>query len=97
MAKIKNINGTSDYSCKCGTWLKHWSNFSKQPTPQYCVEKTCRNTDLLGAHVQKANSSDSNWYIVPLCNSHNKSSGELDISDSCTFVSANRKETCEKS
>ncbi len=26
--KIKNINGTSQAKCSCGSWLKHWQNFS---------------------------------------------------------------------
>lgn len=95
MAKVKNINGTSDTNCKCGSWLKHWEKFSGQTT-QYCTETKCVNTDLVGAHVQKADSADNNWYIIPLCNSHNQSTGTLEVSDSYKLVSANKKETCEK-
>lgn len=95
MAKVKNINGTSDNNCKCGSWLQHWKNFSGHPVT-WCVEKSCIEKDLVGAHVQKADSTDNNWYIIPLCKSHNKSTGTLEISDSCKLVSANKKETCEK-
>jgi len=95
MAKVKNINGTSDNTCKCGSWLKHWEKFSGQTTT-YCTEKSCLETELLGAHVQKADSIDNNWYIIPLCKTHNKSTGTIDISDTYTLVSANKKETCEK-
>lgn len=93
MAKVKNINGTSSTTCKCGSWLKHWENYSKQ-TVNFCCEKSCLNKDLVGAHVQKAGSPDSNWYIIPLCNAHNKATGEIEVSDSYKLVSANKSETC---
>jgi len=51
--KIRNINGTSQTTCKCGSWLKHWENFSGQVKPSYCPASGCLRTDLLGAHVQK--------------------------------------------
>ncbi len=93
--KLKNINGTSDTTCSCGSWLKHWQKFSGQTT-DYCQVNGCTKKDVVGAHVQKANSSDNKWYIYPLCNTHNQATGELDVSDSYTLVSANKKETCEK-
>lgn len=95
MARIKNINGTSQNKCSCGSWLKHWEKFSGQTT-SFCIEKSCINKDLVGAHVQKANSFDSKWYIIPLCNKHNQSNGELEIIDTYKMVSANKGETCEK-
>jgi len=95
MAKIKNINGTSQNKCSCGSWLQHWKNYSNQSVT-YCSEKSCTDKKLLGAHVQKANSTDEKWYIVPLCAEHNKSVGVIEIVDSVKLVSANKKETCEK-
>ena len=94
--KITNINGTSDTTCKCGSWLQHWINFSGQSIT-YCPVGSCIKTDLVGAHVQKADSDDKKWYIYPLCSTHNKSSGKLEVSDSYKLVSANKSETCEKS
>jgi hypothetical protein len=47
MAKIKNINGTSDNDCSCGSWMKHWEKFSGQTT-QFCTEKSCIGKDLVG-------------------------------------------------
>jgi len=94
--KIKNINGTSQTTCSCGSWLKHREKFSGQ-TATYCPAGSCIHKDLVGAHVQKAGSSDSKWYIYPLCNEHNQSTGELEVSDAYKLVSANKKETCEKS
>lgn len=95
--KIRNINGTSDTTCRCGSWLNHWKNFSGQTLPSYCPANGCLNKDLLGAHVQKGGESlDQKWYIYPLCGSHNKHTGELQVSDGYKLVSANRKETCDR-
>lgn len=95
MASVKNINGTSNNNCKCGSWLKHWKIFSGR-TANYCSEKSClQKTDLVGAHVQKT-TSDTNWYIIPLCKTHNAATGELNVADSTAFVSANKNITCDK-
>ena len=47
--------------------------------------------DLVGVHVQKDDVNDMSWYIVPLCSSHNKSTGVLETMESVKFVSANKK------
>ena len=93
--KIKNINGTSQTTCACGSWLKHWEKFSGQSVI-YCPATSCLQKDLVGAHVQKSDSPDNKWYIFPLCSAHNQSTGVLEVSDSYNLVSANKKETCEK-
>ncbi len=93
--RVKNINGTSDNICKCGSWLKHWENFSDQALPSYCPEKTCVKKAEVGAHVQKDSSIDSSWYIIPLCTMHNAERGKsIDISNGIELVSANVEETC---
>lgn len=94
MTKIKNINGTTNNICKCGSWLKHWEKFSRK-NANCCSVKNCTQNDLVGAHVQKTN-QDMNWYIIPLCKTHNASTSELDIVDTTIFVSANKSETCNK-
>lgn len=95
--KVKNINGTSNSSCKCGSWLEHWKKFSDQSLSIHCSEKSCIKKPEVGAHVQKDNSADSNWYIVPFCDTHNKETGKsLEIVDSVKLVSANVNETCGK-
>ena len=91
---VKNVNGTSQNTCKCGSWLDHWKKFSGK-TAQYCSEKTCTNKPEVGAHVQK-NTSDSSWYIVPLCNEHNRKTSSLELVDSVQLVSANVSNTCGK-
>ena len=52
--------------------------------------------DLVGAHVQKADSPDTNWYIYPLCSSHNQSKGELQVAGAYKLVPSCTQETCEK-
>jgi len=94
--KIKNINGTSQTTCACGSWLKHWEKFSWQKVPTYCPVDSCLKKDLVGAHVQKSDSFDNKWYIYPLCNAHNQHTGVLEVPDFYKLVSANKKETCLK-
>lgn len=92
--KVRNINGTSENTCKCGSWQNHWVKFGGKSVPTYCSESSCTGKDLVGAHVQKDSSSDKSWYIVPLCKKHNAKSDTLTISDSTVLVSANVSQTC---
>ncbi len=95
--KVNNINGTSQNACSCGSWLDHWKNFSGQTLPTYCPENTCLKKPAVGAHVQKDSSIDRGWYIVPLCDGHNRERGKsLNIADSTAPVSANVSQTCRK-
>ena len=50
--KVKNINGTSQTNCSCGSWLQHWRKYSNQ-NATICRASGCSRTDLVGAHVQK--------------------------------------------
>jgi hypothetical protein len=90
---VKNINGKHENKCKCGSWLQHWRNFSGQ-TVTTCRVSRCSRTDILGAHVQKAIDYDNIWYIVPLCNLHNNSTGSVELVEGTTLVSANVSQTC---
>ena len=95
--KVKNINGTSSNICKCGSWLEHWKNFSGQTLPSCCPESGCTQKPEVGAHVQKDNSMDDSWYIIPFCTKHNGETGKsLTVSDSIKLVSANVSNTCGK-
>lgn len=94
MAKVRNVVGSSNDDCKCGTWLKHWENYSNQETPDYCIVANCLEKDLVGAHVKKFDSADKNEYIIPICQKHNRSSEVLTVSDDYDLVSANVSETC---
>jgi hypothetical protein len=95
--KLNNINGTSDRTCSCGTWLDHWKNFSGMRLPTCCPETFCVQEPEVGAHVQRDDATDKNWYIVPLCKKHNAETGKsITVSHSVGLVSANVKETCGK-
>lgn len=95
--KVKNINGTSQNTCRCGSWLEHWKKFSGQTLPTHCPESSCTQKPEVGAHIQKDGSSDDSWYIVPLCTTHNGQKGKsLEISNSVKLVSANVSTTCGK-
>ena len=73
MIKIINIKGTSDYSPDgFKSWISYWEHITGL-TADTCMNVDCNNkTDLVGAHVQKYNSSDKFWRIVPLCKECNK-------------------------
>jgi len=95
--KVTNINGTIDNTCKCATWLDHWKNFGGGSPPIYCPELSCTERPEVGAHVQRANSTDQQWYIIPLCKGHNAKTGQtITISELVALVSANVSETCGK-
>lgn len=97
--KIKNINGTSDNTCKCSSWLTHWEKFNpaRQKVPTYCPTVSCIKTPEVGAHVQKDSYSDNAWHIIPLCTSCNAKTGQtLDVSDTTSLASANVSQTCGK-
>ena len=95
--KVSNINGTSDNTCNCGSWLNHWKKYNsgRQAVPTYCPVNSCYSKAEVGAHVQKDSYSDKSWYIIPLCSEHNrKISGSLDVTDTVSLASANVSETC---
>lgn len=97
--KVHNINGTSNNTCKCGSWKAHWEKYNEkgQSWPTYCVATGCCNKATVGAHVQKENSSSAKWYIIPFCDHHNgpEFHGEsIDVGADTSFASANRGETC---
>jgi hypothetical protein len=94
--KVKNINGRRQNYCKCGTWLDHWVKICGRPLPEHCAEARCMARPELGAHVQKDSSTDTNWYIIPLCVQHSIKAEYLEISDTTNFVSAHLGDTCAR-
>lgn len=89
-----NKNGTSDRTCKCGTWKEHWMNFSNKAWPITCSVKGCTNKPTLGAHV--INQSVAGEKIIPMCNSCNGISGTFGLIGGVNLPSANIAETCDK-
>ena len=88
-----NKKGTSNRSCVCGTWKKHWLNGSDKSWPSDCFKKGCTSTPVLGAHIY--NSSVTGERIVPFCDSCNKLEGTFSLNGGVTLISANKANTCE--
>lgn len=88
-----NKRGTSDRSCACGGWNKHWTKFSSKTWPSSCSVANCNNSPTLGAHV--INAGVSGEKIVPMCDSCNKLSSTFTLKNDITVVNANKSETCE--
>lgn len=88
--KVKNVVGTSGRTCNCENWLAHWEKYCGKKA-NYCGERSCMTTkDLVGAHVKRADISDSNTYILPLCKSHNQSTEEMEIYSNYELVNESR-------
>lgn len=88
----KNKSGTSDRSCKCGSWKQHWINNSNEKWPTCCSVAGCDNKATLGAHIYNPN-VEGEW-IVPMCESCNKNNSEFSLTGGITLVSANKSKTC---
>ena len=80
MTRVKNVNGSSRFPAPRGynSWLEYWEKQTGQ-RKFTCGAAGCSKTDLVGAHVQKANSIDKSWYITPLCASCNNRTDEFDV------------------
>jgi hypothetical protein len=92
--KVRNVNGISLNRCSCGSWLEHWIRFSGRDLPVYCAELSCYYAPEGGACVQKDDDSDLNWYIIPLCATHDTRSPELNITELTVLVPADTRLTC---
>lgn len=97
---VRNLNGTSDNTCRCISWLEHWKKYSRSnavltllgPT---CSVAGCNATAEVGGHVQKDGLFDTSWYITPLCKGHNAMHGmPLILDDNTALASANVSMTC---
>jgi len=88
---VTNLDGTGDLDCRCSSWLEHWEKFTNTAAI-YCSATDCRNYAKHGCHVIKAFSDDMCHYIVPLCDSCNKRSGDFIVN--AHLVPANVRNTC---
>lgn len=80
MMIVKNVNGSSRWPAPSGysSWLDYWEKKSGK-TVSICGASGCSNKDLVGAHVQKANSTDKKYYITPICHSCNQRTDEFNV------------------
>lgn len=78
MIKVKNANGSSRFRIPLGyaSWLDYWEKQTGLKM-SICGCKNCNNTDLVGGHVIKANSTDKHYYITPICRSCNNRTDEF--------------------
>jgi hypothetical protein len=68
LVEVNNINGMSQNTRKCGSWLGHWKKYSRQAPSKWCSESGCIKAPEVGAHLRKDSFTDEGWYIVPFCN-----------------------------
>lgn len=87
----KNKNGTSERSCKCGSWKAHWENNSSNPWPSSCCVSDCDGIAEVGAHVINPNCRGE--WIVPLCKGYNNRTDTFALKATSTLVSANKELT----
>lgn len=96
---MKNLNGTSDKNCKCGSWLDHWKTFAKVSSTPKCHVAGCNSSAEVGAHVILPKLENESLrklnYIAPMCKSHNSQPDtEFKSKPDSFFVSANKALTC---
>ena len=91
MTKVKNVNGSSRFPVPAGysSWLAYWE-YKTGRRAYTCGVSGCFGTDLVGAHVQKADSLDRSWYITPLCKSCNQRTDEFYVTSELVPVPSNR-------
>lgn len=94
MRAVLNLSGTGERVCSCGSWLRHWENFSGFST-KFCQVDKCLSTDIVGAHIKIAGGDDTT-FILPLCREHNQFSGILVVAETFPLVLANKSLTCER-
>lgn len=107
--QVKNLNGTTSKTCKCGSWLEHLRNYRTDShygrdeifeiidPIKKCAVIGCNQSSEVGGHVQKSSiySLDQNWYIIPLCKNHNNQRGAtLEIKNNTPMALANVSKTC---
>jgi hypothetical protein len=72
--KVKNLNGSTS-SMSGSSWLALWEKLSGQ-TAIMCYAESCMKSPTVGGQVQKHSSSDTRWYVIPLCEDCNKKTGQ---------------------
>lgn len=90
MIKVKNVIGSSRFPSPSGynSWLDYWEQKTGKKA-YFCAATDCWAQDLVGAHVQKVNSADRRWYIVPLCRGCNNRTDEFYVNETLVPVPSN--------
>ena len=79
IVNVKNLNGTSDNTHPVGysSWIDFWEKKTGRKTNS-CSCVGCISKAAVGAHVKKVY-GQNNWYIVPLCYTHNSVSYDFSV------------------
>ena len=86
--RVRNLNGATQKECTGSSWLAHWEAHSGQ-TAYGCFVTGCSNKRSVGGRVRKDSTTDTGWYIIPICEECNKKTGQdLDIWDLAKLVPA---------
>ncbi len=88
--RVKNVNGSGRFSAPAGyrSWVEYWAKKTGSKS-FFCSASNCFSSNLVGAHVQKANSTDNRWYIIPLCSSCNQRTDTFEVSGTLVPVPSN--------
>ena len=90
MTKVKNVVGSSRFPVPFGysSWLDYWE---KQTGESATSCGTCGMFAAaeVGAHVQKADSTDKRYYITPLCRRCNQRTDEFYVNTKLVPVPSN--------
>jgi hypothetical protein len=93
--KVKNLNKSSSGKRGQEDWLGLWEKHAGQ-NAWICSVQGCIRRPTVGGRVQKDNSTDRNWYVIPLCGPCNERHGEdLAIWDEARLMPAHDIETAK--
>lgn len=68
---VSNVVGSSETNLS-GSAKSHWNRYSRTLWPARCCAVGCSNTAVHGGHVKIWRYDVWNWYIIPVCQSHNR-------------------------
>lgn len=66
LLQYKNATAPAASECSCGSWEKHWEAYS-HGTVEKCAVQDCFYMAEGISFVQKANSTDTATYSIPMC------------------------------
>lgn len=94
MMLVTNVGISGSSFCGCDGRLNHWRRAIRYVGYPECSVSDCHETATLGVPVEKYESDDRTWYIVPMCARHNASNNALPVRDSARFASAIVQRSC---
>lgn len=71
--QFKKIIKTEGPSCGCKSWLDHWVRSTGSRKIPTCAVYKCSNKAVVGGHINACDTVNNEWWIMPLCSTHNSS------------------------